>query len=613
MKHIRSSTLIKVVAVFGFFLSLILFTASLVGALFLLDNDAYFDSGTALENNALDAAAYHYELQLHQFADSLYRYSYYNERDFKDIFGEENCNYFFTLTDQDGNIVLTNYTPKNVRRVYSDSDFICYGEGDTPQHLILKDGIRYELTAEDRILNYLRFTRILTNRRYLVAALVPLSLITCIALLVFLCCAAGHHPHTDEIVLNLVDRIPLEIFLGVLFAFEFLLGIFLSELFNETIATLGVLAMLIPIGLWVLLTVSTRFKTQTLFTNTVIYGVIKSIDILCKQFFKIKLYWQVGIAWVMISLAELFVMIATDQSGYFLFWIIEKLVFTPLIVWGTVNLQTLRHGGKELANGNSDHEIDTAHMFPVFREHAEHLNGIGEGLKLAVEDRLKSERMRTELITNVSHDIKTPLTSIINYVDLLQREGLSSEHADDYLIVLERQSARLKKLTVDLIEASKASSGAINVEKTRLNVQLLLEQAIAEYADCLQEASLSVVKRLNDVSDIQADGRLLWRVFDNLLGNILKYAKVDTRVYITCEQVDKQVVVTFKNISAESLDISPDELTERFVRGDRSRYTEGSGLGLSIAKSLTELQGGTFDIYIDGDLFKIVLTFQREK
>ncbi len=623
MTHIRSSTFAKIVAIFSFFLSIIFLTVCAIGVVFLIDNDAYFDGGKSLENNALDAAAYNYEVRLHEFANDRYFDGSYDEREFEDLFGEENCNYFFTLTDEHGKIVLSNYATKDTLRDYGESEFWCYRQTEiwdngNPQileyehRLTLKDGIRTDLVAKDRIYYYLTFTKMLTNNRYLVLTLVPILLILAIALLVFLCCAAGHHPNSDTITLNLIDRIPLELFLGGLFAVAFAVGWILSNWIYGDAAKIGVLLLALPFGLWILLTVATRFKTQTLFSNTLTAVLFKCLIRLMQMFSHITLYWQTLAVWVGISFVELFAMIATDHDSYFPFWLIEKLILTPLLIWVTIQLQQLRAGGKALASGRTDYAVNTDHMLPVLREHGEHLNGISNGLKLAVADSIKSERMRSELIANVSHDIKTPLTSIINYVDLLQKEGLHSEHATDYLEIIERQSARLKKLTVDLIEASKASSGAIKVELTNVDVNILLTQAVAEYEERLQASALKIITKFDDsIGSVRADGRLLWRVFDNLFGNICKYTKADTRVYISCETDGEQILISFKNISAEPLDISPDELTERFVRGDRSRGTEGSGLGLSIAKSLTELQGGTFDIHIDGDLFKVVIGFEK--
>ena len=230
---------------------------------------------------------------------------------------------------------------------------------------------------------------------------------------------------------------------------------------------------------------------------------------------------------------------------------------------------------------------------------AEHVNRVGDGLQNAMEKSMKNERMKAELITNVSHDIKTPLTSIINYVDLLKRENLQDSKVRGYIEVLDAKSQRLKQLTDDLVEASKVSTGNVELHMTRIQVQQLLQQAYGEFDEKLSAKGLQTI--LNQVEEpvvIMADGRQLWRIFENLLNNIAKYAMPNTRV-----------VMTFKNISEYPLNISADELTERFTRGDESRSTEGSGLGLSIAKNLTELQHGKFDIYLDGDLFKVTVAF----
>jgi signal transduction histidine kinase len=253
-------------------------------------------------------------------------------------------------------------------------------------------------------------------------------------------------------------------------------------------------------------------------------------------------------------------------------------------------------------------------MPSALREHGENLNNIGEGLKSALAEKMKSEHMKAELITNVSHDIKTPLTSIVNYVDLLKKEGLESENAAEYLNVLEKHSGKLKKLTEDLIEASKAASGCIAVNAENMDINVLLSQACGEYEDKLAECKLHPVLTLAEENPIIfADGGLVWRVFDNLFNNICKYSQKGTRVYLKTEVKEDKVYITFSNISAAQLDISSDELMARFVRGDVSRSTEGSGLGLSIARSLTELQNGSFDIIIDGDLFKAQTVFDIVK
>ena len=244
-------------------------------------------------------------------------------------------------------------------------------------------------------------------------------------------------------------------------------------------------------------------------------------------------------------------------------------------------------------------------MLFTFKQHGENLNNISKGIAIALEQKMKSERLRTELITNVSHDIKTPLTSIINYVDLLKKENLP-EQASAYVEVLDRQSNRLKKLTEDLVEASKASTGNIQCHLGPVDIVELTQQSIAEYSEKLEKAYLEpiITAPQNEPVFILADGNLMWRVLSNLLNNACKYSQPNTRVYLHIKQNEDNVWITVKNISREQLNDAPDELMERFVRGDSSRSTEGSGLGLNIARSLVELQKGKFMLSIDGDLFK---------
>lgn len=293
-------------------------------------------------------------------------------------------------------------------------------------------------------------------------------------------------------------------------------------------------------------------------------------------------------------------------------WFLYRAATLVLILFGIVQANKLKEGAKKLADGDLQEKIDTQKMFWEFKKHGETLNSIGDGMSLAVEKRMQSEHFRTELITNVSHDIKTPLTSIINYVDLLQKEDISNEKAKEYLEVLSRQSARLKKLTEDLIEASKASTGSMSVQMEKLELGVFLTQIVGEFEERLQAAGLHVVMRKPETEIlVDADGRHLWRVVENLVQNICKYAQPQTRVYIDLDEKEKEAVISFKNISRYELNISGEELMERFVRGDASRHTEGSGLGLSIAGSLMELMRGKLEIVVDGDLFKVVLHFPK--
>lgn len=277
-------------------------------------------------------------------------------------------------------------------------------------------------------------------------------------------------------------------------------------------------------------------------------------------------------------------------------------------IWGK---EQIVNALKKITDGDIQYKIPLDKLNGVLRTIAEYINHVGEGLDAAVENSLKNERMKTELITNVSHDIKTPLTSIINYIDLLKRENLEDPKIQGYLDVLESKAQRLKILTEDVVEASKASTGNISLDMTELNFVELVNQVIGEFEEKFQEKNLTMVVHFDEEEAILcADGRRLWRVLENIFGNVSKYAMENTRVYADIKVRNPKVQFSLKNISAQPLNISANELTERFIRGDMARNTEGSGLGLSIAKDLTVLQGGEFRLYLDGDLFKVTIEFQ---
>ena len=272
----------------------------------------------------------------------------------------------------------------------------------------------------------------------------------------------------------------------------------------------------------------------------------------------------------------------------------------------------IQHAIEKIAAGALDTTLDVEQFHGQERGIAASVNNIRAGLSEAIQERIRNERMKADLITNVSHDIKTPLTSIINYVDLLEKEEIPNENAKEYLEVLERQSARLKKLIEDLIEASKASSGSLSVNLEKLEAGVFLVQTVGEFKEKTEKNKLDLqIKKPEEPIYIMADGRHFWRVIDNLMNNICKYAQPETRVYINLEQTGEKVQITFRNTSRYPLNISSEELMERFVRGDSSRNTEGNGLGLSIAGSLMELMHGKMYLVVDGDLFKVVLEFDR--
>lgn len=323
--------------------------------------------------------------------------------------------------------------------------------------------------------------------------------------------------------------------------------------------------------------------------------------------------WLPYLLYLIINLALLF-LAASYGIWPFLAALLFDFAIGVLLMKKFMEIGDIIDGINRIRDGEMDYELEEEGKHGENRTLAQAVNNIGDGIRNAVEKSMKDERLKADLITNVSHDIKTPLTSIINYVDLLKREEISDPVINGYIEVLDVKSQRLKQLTEDLVEASKISSGNISYVFEKINLTELLNQAIGEFSEKFETKGLSVMDNLaGQHAYIEADSRRMWRIVENLFNNIYKYALENTRIYLTLQQEmigeKKAVSISVKNISAQPLNIQADELTERFIRGDVSRSTEGSGLGLSIAKNLTEAQHGKFDIYLDGDLFKVTLTF----
>ena len=449
--------------------------------------------------------------------------------------------------------------------------------------------------------------------------------------------SAGHHAGEEGITRKGFARLPLDLLalacllviglgLSVLNGITGLYGICGYGWVDMAIVwgqELALLCFFLALPLYIFfICLAVHVKQKTVWSHTVCGGVFrygwKGLRALGSR---VKEAWEgldarlrAALAFVAVTAAEglmLLYFFMIRRPGWMLgCWMILRMLAFAVYAGMLARYVRLKKATQEIAAGDYTVRVPMDNTFPDLEKHAEAINSIGGGLDMAVSERMKSERFRTELITNVSHDIKTPLTSIINYVDLLERHGASDEVQKDYLDVLHRQSERLKKLIEDLIEASKASSGSLAVENEVIDARTIFWQVTGEYEDRLASAGLTPVVRADEAEcRILADPKHLWRVYDNLMGNIVKYALSGTRVYLEMKRTEDRVVTVIRNISRAPLNITGEELMQRFVRGDSSRSTEGSGLGLSIADSLTQLMGGQMVIQVDGDLFKTVLSF----
>ena len=450
--------------------------------------------------------------------------------------------------------------------------------------------------------------------------------------MVWLTVTAGRKPKDEEIHLNGFDRWYTEIAAGTVIGI-WLAGTIISGtlIANSSLGYSHVVVTVIVICLicgtytmaWFLigyLSLIRRIKAGTLWKNSLIRKVLKWIGKCSGKLAdfarafsrntaeKIKVL-LVGGAFLFLQ----FLIIGCGFTGAGVFLIILLIVDAAAVIFiirKADGLDLIMDGLKKISDGELQYKIKTDTLTGKQKVMAEYINNIGSGLDAAVENSLKKERMQTELITNVSHDLKTPLTSIINYVDLMKRENPTDPKIQEYLRILDEKSQRLKVLTEDVVEASKASTGNIKLEMNDIDFVEMVQQVIGEFEEKFQEKNLTMMVHFTDEpSIIYADGQRMWRVLENVFGNVVKYAMEGTRVYAEISNRNKKVTFSLKNISAQPLNISADELTERFIRGDVARNTEGSGLGLSIAKSLTELQGGEFKLYLDGDLFKVMITF----
>lgn len=479
-------------------------------------------------------------------------------------------------------------------------------------------------SSSDITLNRALYNQTKSLYKYSYATLI-ISIIIGSIELIYLIYSLGYVKNKEEIYLSWLDKIPLEIlFFGycLLFFVEAALLVMCLSVISVDVNLCVMLIMLVGYfsvlsALYGAGTLLKRIKAHTFFKNSITYRILKWLIQKYKNVKniissnknlggKIALYF-IGIVTVSILIGLIFKEFGILLDIVFWIWCYYK------IMKEVDKFKQIHDATEKIYKGDTNIKLDESLYTGVLKELAIYINDIAGGFSNAIKESLKSERLKTELITNVSHDIKTPLTSIINYVDLLKQENIQNEKAKEYIEVLDNKSQRLKKLIEDLVEASKASSGNIKINKEVLNVKELLNQVTGEFEDKFNSRGLNIISKLPEKTVyIKADSRYLYRVLENIYSNVAKYAEENTRVYIDCILEEENTVAIYvKNISKDELNISADELMQRFVRGDKSRNTEGSGLGLSIAKSLTELQDGTFNIYLDGDLFKVAIKFKR--
>ena len=529
-------------------------------------------------------------------------------------------------------------------KIQENATYWTYEDGniDTSVNKLSSEYIEYIENGFDveNLSDYTIYTSVLNNLEYVddismnsilydvlvlvdqkAAFLIPFLVILIIALVPVIVLGVGRTAKQDGIKLNWYDKILIELaaLIAILIAG---IGACFTISVNgvSNLATLVLAITIMAFGFFIIYlacilffeTVVKRLKTHTFMKTTIIYWIYIKI----KEFLDdVKITKRFILYFIIFIIANLicFAIMWSDGFPGIILSIILYAVVYGLISKRLKSYVKIEKAINDLYQGNTDIELEENEFVKEMKNMASQINDIAGGLSNAIDEKLKSERLKTELITNVSHDIKTPLTSIINYVDLLKKEGMDGEKAKEYLDILDSKSQRLKKLTEDLVEASKASSGAIKLNMEKLNVNELIKQVSGEFEDKFKARKLEeIITFPENALYIKADSRYMYRVLENMYSNISKYAMEGTRVYTDIIEKDGRIVIQLKNVSKQKLNISVDELMQRFVRGEASRNTEGSGLGLSIARSLTELQEGNFNIYLDGDLFKVTIEFNKE-
>ena len=568
-------------------------------------------------------------------------------------FSPENSSYAFSITDVNGAVRLSSpqASGHSYETIANSSDytgkqlFYAYNEKSEPELLVLNYAVSSgeDMIANDKYTQAFRWIDIADTLKFFVFVVLFIAVLIVIILLSLITINAGNtDEETGEIIPGAVEKVPLDVLtlcLISLFTVAWMIIGLTSAADVEMVLNNFVVMITCVAAVFVVMTyltsLSVRVKMGKFYKNTVIYMIYRKFKRKTPRkvrriFYDMSAFKKLIIGIVVFFLVEAAILIGIAYHGilkpepvsadnvlltFITIWAITRLVIIPIFAMIAINLHYVKEEGERIAEGiMGDSSIADKLTISSIRSHGKNLDMIKKEINRAMEQELKSEKLKSELITNVSHDLKTPLTSIKNYVDLLQREDLSDEDRKNYTKTIAKHTDKLSMLLSNLLEASQISSGNIevNLEKTSLNI--MLEQSIEEFSIKFMQSDL--LPRVNMPEDdiyIMGDGQWLWRIFSNLLNNACKYAAADTDVEITLENRDGKATVEIANISGAELNIEGEELFERFVRGDSSRHTEGNGLGLSIAKSLVELQGGTMNISVSGERFAVSIIFDAVK
>lgn len=525
------------------------------------------------------------------------------------------------------------YGSDNIVDYYSDR-YINAGNYYTGQKFEGQDNYRVYLALKEELVPgdefYLGYKSFEANklRQGQLYEIGVVAFIVWLVLIIYWLIVVGKNGRDDEITLNVFDYIPFEVqvvigiisvfvFVALIDTYDWMIGIGSLLVYSSTGVQFNLvnavpLFMIITFGMGMfLLLISSlvkHFRRESVLEHIGIYRICKSIY--CSTDSKVKMLILLGAVVGINIIVDIFLIyISANYTSIFTILAIFAWNFVcgVLVMWVMLDYKTILKGAQAITKGELDKKIELGASLPILKDMAQTINSMGTGLEKAVGESIKSERLKTELITNVSHDLKTPLTSIISYIDLLKGETIENETAMEYIGILDERSHRLKQLVEDLVEASKAVTGNLKANLQIFRLDELIGQAIGEYSDRIEDNALTLISDKIEEVHVIADGRHMWRIIENLLSNVCKYAMPKTRVYVEVYGESGYGYCTVKNISKDPLNIDSSELTQRFVRGDASRTTEGAGLGLAIAESLATIQDGQLDISIDGDLFKVTV------